>query len=658
MLAPRTLICEVIVPVFSDLNHPLGLRELPLSYGDFTKLAYESFASPRTLVFLDTNILGLPFRFHSAARKGFFSLLDTALAEQRLFVPAWASNEFFHRAFKTSPGQHGFANNADFRHVLPKGDKILAALSKVAAEIEITRVAEALKIEKAEVPRAITQMAVEWNETMAHIGVDMDADTVHDELTRKFHACFLPLDYNDHCAAVHQHADRRRANRIPPGLTDAKKLDVKRGADTGNADGDLALWLEILDNAERFAVTRGGDTEKPGYDCVLVLTEERKEDFAYAPIRRTADPNARKSIVPNDKPRILLVDPRLVSEFESRLAHRNIAFVNIETLAHGWQAIQGSAPGGDDIRAFARALMEQVEAEPPKETDGGGNGEKSDPPPAPAPATPAPSGGQPEGPSRGDATLPIPERAANDEKNYIDDLAALPGIDILHGLNTHNWYVQNPAVQDLLRDGIPADIGMAFLIGRALYQAAEGNAWRADNYLKKFRAVDDNDAEQALLAGAAYEALFDGAGTRRTDPKARNLHHVLELLSKDQWRKARDWLVAQLRASGRVHYWVPGEPYPDISLTLRGTQGTTAFELAQATLVCPGFEDVDLFRQAGAMDVEMACLSLDDLREWTAEHTLVPEHRITIDYGGPERLQLPSRRTFNAEGILRVRRST
>lgn len=634
----------------ADLNHPLGLRHLPLSYGQFTRLAYESFASPTTLVFLDTNVLGLPFRFHSEARKGLFSLLRVAIDEQRLLVPAWASNEFFHRAYKSTPDKHGFGGNRKLMDTLPEKSKILGILAKAASEGDLTRLAAEFSVQNHEVLAEIAGIADEWNGAINKIGADLNPEIIHAELSAELVDCFLPLDFNQHCGVVQQHADRRRANRIPPGLSDGAKGDGdKRGADVGNVDGDLALWLEILDNAQRACAT---STAAQRFDCVLVLTEERKKDFSYAPITRAADPASRKPkpVVANATPQVLLADPRLVSEFQSRLAHRNLAFINVETLAHGWQAVNGGSAGGDHIRAFARALMQLVDAEPDRDGAQGGDaqGAAVQEPAAAADAgavTVAANAG-PEGASAQCDGLAIPEGAANDEKAYIDGLAALPGVSIIRALNTHNWYVQNPAVQDLMRDGVPADHGIAFLIGRALYQAAQGNAWRADNYIRKFDdwATEHSDAEQALLAGAAYEALFDGEGQRRISPKAANLHHVLEMLCKPAWSKARDWLVGAMQQSLSYYYWLPGQPYPRLAAAVQGKLSGPYFELKQIVLSAPGFADVELVKARGDDEFENGNLSVDELAEWLAEHALVPERYIAIGFkppAEPVKIQVP-----------------
>jgi hypothetical protein len=649
---------------FSDINHPLGLRYLPLPYASFTKLSYESFADENTLVFLDTNILGLPFRFHSEARKGFFSLIKIALDQKRLYIPAWASNEYFHNAFKSSAnGSHGFSRSAEFITKLPRQEKVLGLLGKVASDDDLEKIAGKLGVKKSDALATMAEIANNWNSAVDKIGADLDPEVIHDELTKSFSDCFLPLDYNKHNTLIDQHAERRRANRIPPGLTDVGKADLeKRGRNAGNVDGDLALWLEILDNSQKLTMPTTDLNEVPRrYSCVMILTEEKKEDFSYAPKFRNFDVTAKKTgKTPNVTPKILLTDPRLVSEFESKVKHRNISFSNIETLAHGWQGVNGGMVGGDDIRAFARALMEQMDTETSDSAISAEANQSSTTGSEPAieeiPETDAQV--PQEITQHMNDGLDIPDAAANDEKAYIEHIAALAGAEIIDSLNTHNWYVQNPAVVDLMQRGIPLDNGVSFLVGRSLFQAAHGNAWRADNYIKNLGEIAGakSDNEQSLLAGMAYEAIFDGKGERRLEPKNRNLQHILSMLCDSEWKKARDWIVKQMEMAPTEFYWKPCEPAPEITLTIVGENHESKFNISKILLNSPGFEEINVLKKQSEHS-KSESISMEDLFEWVSKNTLVPENKIKCISPIAMELEIPPGLTLDPYRIHQIRKT-
>lgn len=655
---------------FAELNHPLGLRCLPLSYAQYAKLTYEIFSNKSTLVFVDTNVLGLPFRFHGEARKGFFGLLNIALKEKRLYVPGWTSNEFFHRSFKsTSNGSHGFGQSAELINKLPKREKVLGLLRKVASDEDLEKIASALGSSKEEALAKVGDLAHSWNDAVSKVGADLDPEVVHGELLTEFENCFLALDFNQHCSVVHQHADRRRANRIPPGLSDGAKADSdKRGRDVGNVDGDLALWLEILSNAE--TIEKHGDEEGVSsiFSCVLILTEEKKEDFSYAPKKRHIDEGikAKTTVIPNTEPRVLLIDPRLVSEFESRLKHRNVAFVNIESLAQGWQIVNDSASGGEDIRAFARSLMQQGEITSSKDNETDDTGE-SLPVPDSGTNTPETSSAATEGGEIKNSSAPavdeglnIPAPAANDEKKFIEGLAAVPSADAIESLNSHNWYVQNPAVLKLISQGVPDDIGIAFVTGRALYQAAHGNAWRAESYINKFEeiCITAHDNEQALLAGMAYETLFDSHGMRRQNPKIRNAHHIFSILASDKWIKAREWILAQMDASLTSFYWKPGQTYPKIIVELSGSYRDKVFDVEKGVLKSSGFKDVAVFekQKSSALNGSHTIDDVEDLKRWISEHTLVPVEHVNVTPSNLSSIELHSDLAQDRYAIYRAHR--
>jgi hypothetical protein len=208
---------------------------------------------------------------------------------------------------------------------------------------------------------------------------------------------------------------------------------------------------------------------------------------------------------------------------------------------------------------------------------------------------------------------------------------------------------------------VPGDVGIAFVTGRALYQAAHGNAWRADSYIEKFQeiCVTAHDSEQALLAGMAYEALFDGNGMRRKNPKTRNIHHILGILCLAQWRPARQWVISKMDSSLTTYYWKPGEPYPQLDVDLKGTRQGSVFNVECATLKASGFVDVELFRsqRSDIADALHVIDDIDDLLDWISQHTLVPAEHLKITPTGITKLQLHSDPNQDALAIYRTRRS-
>lgn len=59
-------------------------------------------SDPRTLIFIDTNVVSYLYKLHEAARREFFAWSDAIAASGKLFVPAWAANEYLSRVTSNS----------------------------------------------------------------------------------------------------------------------------------------------------------------------------------------------------------------------------------------------------------------------------------------------------------------------------------------------------------------------------------------------------------------------------------------------------------------------------------------------------------------------------------------------------------------------------
>ncbi|MFM0758009.1 PIN-like domain-containing protein [Paraburkholderia strydomiana] len=639
---------------FAEINSPIGLRDLPLSYSEYTSLAYESFASPRTLVFVDTNVLALPFNFHSAARRGFYSLLKIPTTGDRLRVPGWASNEFFHRAFRSKESDHGFAGNVKKTlGSFPNKDHMMTVLSRSASQEELSRLARQYEVEPERVLAHISKVFSKLNESFGKLGSDLDPDLVHAELDRELRGCYLPLNFDRHCAEVAAHADRRRANRIPPGLTDDRKGDAdRRGRDAGNVDGDLALWLEILNASAEINSKRAIDAK---YESVLVLCEERKGDFIYAPKFRSHEEAARKPAtkrLKNNEPKISLIDPRLASEFETKLGHRNIAFVNIEHIADGWlRSPPADRAAASEIREFVIALTQQKDRDDidGADTVAGANSIAlvteviNAEPPAEVPRPDA--AGDEQVPA--ELQLAIPMEAMTAEKAFIESMPEGDAKSIIERINSHNWYVQNPAILELEASGIARDVGVAFVMGRSVYQAAEGSAWRAVSFVENFDrwATANDDPQQAFIAGAVYEAFFDSNGAFRETRKTEKLPDLLNLLQSPRWRSARAHFLATLGDRQDSFYWLPGQPIPVIQLTIETHAVEAHWLIDRAVVLVEGFEARDLVRPSREIEWSVrSSASRESIIAEVSEYTLIPHSSIALTVAPAEA----------AEGELRI----
>ncbi|PWT83049.1 MAG: hypothetical protein C5B58_07185 [Acidobacteria bacterium] len=106
--------------------------------------------------------------------------------------------------------------------------------------------------------------------------------------------------------------------------------------------------------------------------------------------------------------------------------------------------------------------------------------------------------------------------------------------DLIRDLRSYTWPVQRPAVEKLLElDWSTIGADETFVLGRNLYQAADGGERKALSVLKDFRrqaASMPADRAVDLLNGMLFEAYFNSKGEfRGSELKVRRIKELLAL---------------------------------------------------------------------------------------------------------------------------------
>jgi glycosyltransferase involved in cell wall biosynthesis len=137
---------------------------------------------------------------------------------------------------------------------------------------------------------------------------------------------------------------------------------------------------------------------------------------------------------------------------------------------------------------------------------------------------------------------------------------------LIIALKTHNWYAQNPAVKDarrLLREKPDADPSQVFLLGRNIYQAADGKANEALLFLVNLTVELGRfplETRRFLLLGMLYEVYFNARDEVRNIPKAGHVEFLFQAASSDDFAELASQLRVEMarRAPGRYPI-LPGQ---------------------------------------------------------------------------------------------------
>ncbi|AWH17631.1 hypothetical protein C1922_10105 [Stenotrophomonas sp. ZAC14D2_NAIMI4_7] len=236
------------------------------------------------------------------------------------------------------------------------------------------------------------------------------------------------------------------------------------------------------------------------------------------------------------------------------------------------------------------------------------------------------------------ADVVIPSEAMRDEKVFATNSLIEPYKSIVADLYSHNWYVQNPAILDLMKAGMPEAPGAAFIAGRAVLQAADGSAWRADRFLLDFDewAVDASTQDQAFLAGAAYECCFDGRGAERVSFKVDYLPLIFEFLSASKWSPARQFFLSQIIHVRERFWWLPDQPLPVIRIEVAITEIGDVAVVESLTATIDDQPALSLLEDRTPPSRTRIMFDEAGLRTKIKKQTLVPPGAISFTYAPRE----------------------
>lgn len=498
---------------------------------------------PKTLIFIDTNIVSYMYKLHDAARREFFAWSDTVAASDRLFVPAWVANEYLSKVTSNTLATY-----------TPKGKeptqarKLWETLQETASLFVDDTSLRGINYQgdRAAFLRDFRQAIEALNRFAGVFSQQFDPGVIHQQVVDHLSQCILTSDLSALCTRAMHEAKGRIEHRLPPGFRDDGKPE--------NRLGDLIIWYEILEKSLAVASS---------FTKVLFISRDEKSDWVYAPAQRAGLAKGKRKSVPNSDPQIKLVDPRLVAEFTLKTGLAGVTIANLPALVEG---LSKRSPSEFQHLAAAIQINVQETVTPAAEPLYDQNAEA----PAEAQQVEVPDVGEvsaevaaPEQITQAvPATPPLTydAEALQDRRYPVDSPSFIN--TIIRDLQSHNWYVQNPAVTSVRHIQVfPFTPSSWFVLGRNLYQAACGNAQKAMEFMGNLEAQLSQfppTTAKHLLAGMLYEIYFDGFGALRRTVKFSYADKPLTLVAEEAYADVRQFIVSQLHDCGARLLFLPG----------------------------------------------------------------------------------------------------
>lgn len=132
--------------------------------------------------------------------------------------------------------------------------------------------------------------------------------------------------------------------------------------------------------------------------------------------------------------------------------------------------------------------------------------------------------------------------------------------NIIEKLKIHNWDLQGDGINDIISINFvevsPNDL---FVLGRNIYQAAEGNSFKAEGFISSFEAYRyiPQEAKIHLLAGMAFEIYFNKFGDMRIHWKSKHYLDILRLLEKEEYQQSKNFIIEHISKNENIIMYIP-----------------------------------------------------------------------------------------------------
>lgn len=435
-------------------------------------------------VFIDTNIISQLYRLNDEARQDFYRWVDSY--ENRFHIPVWSIHEYSNRVYADK--------TKDYLEELTKVKTCTKELSNITEFVK-GYVGDSLlqgtvyQDNKEFLFSELEQVNTLLNKIATAIKSNLTShqSKVKREIADKLQPFALDSNIYEIIREGRFEPDLRFEGKVPPGFKDSDKSE--------NRIGDLIIWKEILIYCKRSGVKKA-----------VFISRDCKPDFMYEPLEQKT--NGRKA---SNVERLKIAHESLVYEFKKETQGGDVYIIEFATLVKLIAAQYRNLAISFQIANAQISATENVDL--PSDID--------------LIVTP----------DQLEAKEPIINIPHSDQYLYsgfalIDeqyDYSAGDGCfdKIIHELKSYNWYIQNPAIVQLIKfkeiqtmEASVVNIDSTFVLGRNITQCAEGSSGNAISFVEHLHTnISDwpDIFKQAFVDGMLYEVFFNSKGEIRSN---------------------------------------------------------------------------------------------------------------------------------------------
>ena len=457
-------------------------------------------------IFIDTNIISQLYRLNDAARQDFYNWVKSC--GDRFHIPVWVIHEYSDKIYhnkttdylselsKIKQYSNDFSNISNFVKGYV-GESLLVGSIYQGKVQDLKDEIDAIEDSLKKISTAISK------------NIAKHQSTVHEEIVKQLEGRILDTDIFSIVGNADYIFCQRSNNRIPPGYKDNAKEE--------NRVGDYIIWTEILHYCKKNNVKK-----------VILITRDMKTDITYFPDNQTVE-GYRPA---GNTETIRVAKNSLVHEFYTYTQSDQFKIIDFKTfvkifasqykeLALSFQLAIAEEEKESAAAKAETSLNDEVKIEEKHTGLHKDEGDVNEVVP------------QQDTPYSGTA---ISDGQYNNEANTgcMDE--------IITQLKTYNWYVQNPAIDKIIKThklSVPNTIenkSSVFVLGRNIVQAAEGSSGNAIMFMENISIYIKEWADvfkQAMIDGMLFEVFFNSEGQiRQNEFKAHFFEDIMTNVQK------------------------------------------------------------------------------------------------------------------------------